>query len=58
MKTHICEKDKSCSCGILDEEPDEYCPKHGGCFSIENYRCIHCGRFMSYKQDFQYIKDE
>ena len=46
---HVHSEDKTCSCGIVALEPDEYCPKHGGSRRWPP-RCAECGQFITWKE--------
>lgn len=43
MKTHECKESRTCTCYILETEPDEDCPVHGCPYPK---RCEICGRFL------------
>ena len=41
---HVCAEDKTCTCSIQADEPDEKCPVHGG--GSYPPRCGKCGQFI------------
>jgi hypothetical protein len=48
MTKHICYEAKTCICDLSSDEPDEFCPYHGGARK-EAPRCGECGRFIKHE---------
>lgn len=47
MKEHECRENKTCTCYLLADEPNEDCPVHGS--GLWPPRCEICGRFMKWE---------